>query len=218
LELGKDASIHSKEGLIEKYIFGFATGRIQHEIGTAPAQLLGRLIDQIPLAHFRANVDSYSFPGLRVLHTHLVYIIVYNIATQLWCAALALTARHGTTLGFPSAVRLRWPHLTHGKASGYRGVKRELSQYYDRRKESAVLLRLRRDLERDYSTALKAENSQTRTKIVALAAAIWKDYKVVAALLDALDIADRAFGAVPRCDVVVEVDQIAQRFRLNSIL
>jgi len=47
----------------------------------------------------------------------------------------------------------------------------------------------------------------------ALAAAIWKDYKVVAALLDALDIADRAFGAVPQCDVVVEVDQIAQRFR-----
>jgi len=64
---------------------------------------------------------------------------------------------------------------------------------------------LRRELKGNYGTTLETNGSQALSQFVATCAAVWKERQVVAMTLDTIDVADRAFHAVPLRDVIVEV-------------
>jgi len=68
-------------------------------------------------------------------------------------------------------------------------------------------------MERNHRPTFEAENPQAGAQIVASIATIRKHREIAAAILDAVDIANRSFRTVAQGDVVVEIDQIAEGFR-----
>jgi hypothetical protein len=67
--------------------------------------------------------------------------------------------------------------------------------------------------QRDYGTAFKPHNPQSGTQVIAADSSVGKYRKGSAGILDTFDVTHRSFGTIAERDEVVEVDQIAERFR-----
>jgi hypothetical protein len=66
-------------------------------------------------------------------------------------------------------------------------------------------------LERNRRTSLEPQNTKTGTQIIASDTSVGKDGETPATLLYAVYVYDRAISAIIQCDVIIQINQIAQR-------